>query len=230
MKSKLPHLVFLPGFGFKSDIWQAIAEEFKAFSIHLIDFPRVDHKTSWLEATHGLLEKIPLQSILIAWSFGGLFAIDLCAQYPNRFEGLILVSSLPYFLASDGWDAISIPFANRFLSKFKRDPHQSLNDFYQLIKCQKYGSKDMHSVSLNQYLQWLLNIDLRARFKEIEMPILGIYGGQEELFSLKVTEQMIKLNDRFQLVALSNCGHVPFLHQKTQFINILKSEFEKYAE
>src|SRR5689334_1538747 len=88
-KEAIKKIAFLPGFGFKASIWENIAKEFTKDQCILIDLP---DKTSYSAIIEQINNQLPDHCILVAWSLGGLLAIDLCLMFPEKFQKLVMVT------------------------------------------------------------------------------------------------------------------------------------------
>ena len=95
-------IAFLPGWGFKSSIWQDIANHFPENEVILIDFP---HETDDIISV--INDQLPSQCILVAWSLGGMIATDLCLAFPDKYLKLVTVASTPKLVAECEWPGIS---------------------------------------------------------------------------------------------------------------------------
>ena len=78
-----------------SSKWQTFAPDLRGYgqSVYHQDFEISNH----LEDLSELLDQYHLdQCLLLGWSLGGIFAIELALRYPKRFTGLILIASAAY--------------------------------------------------------------------------------------------------------------------------------------
>jgi poly(3-hydroxyoctanoate) depolymerase len=96
-----PPLLFLPGAGGDPGFWRPVAERLSGLgAAHLIGFPGfagqpADPAVRSLEDLHGwLVARLPAEaSHLIAQSMGGVLAVRLALEQPERVASLVLVAT-----------------------------------------------------------------------------------------------------------------------------------------
>jgi len=187
------------------------------------------------------------QVTVIAHSFGGVFATNYAINYPNNVKRLILVNSVPLskefekeigrlsklkqtisdstdranILASDDFkngdvkayeSLFNVVFRSSF---FNRQFSDSLNlelepNFSENRKKLFNLSKDLNDFNLYPLLQ------------KIACPVFIIYG-KEDAIPVKAYEQMTVGLKSFKLFSIADCGHYPFIEQKKQFFELLKT-------
>jgi pimeloyl-[acyl-carrier protein] methyl ester esterase len=225
-------IVFLPGLGFRSSIWDKIKFAFINDEVLFLDFPHFlnTDKKSLEDITDYFSEKIPINSDIIAWSFSGLFAIDFCHRFPKKVRKLILISSTPRFLVSEQWPGISINSSKNF----DKIANEDLAFFIRkLINNVRYPSKShelksylySHVITdpnyLIPYLQILFSEDLREKYQILHHPTLLILGKEDPIVPEKLWMAMEKLNKNLQTKIIEQSGHVSFLTHTDIFSDTL---------
>lgn len=227
MKSVNNPILFLPGFGFKATIWQAGLD----VSLNAIFQNLPDGKTLQ-EITDNTVKHIKDPVTLVAWSLGGLVAMDLAHRYPDKIKKLILVATTPQFSATDNWPGISSKVQKQFLHIAENHMDQLLNRFFNLVqtphqdpllttilKMHQQTDKDY----LSRQLTVLFNTDLREHFQTLSMPILQIWGEQDGIVSLKLQDHIKMLNPHVKHIIIKNAGHIPFLTHPQEWMALFNA-------
>lgn len=229
-------LVFLPGWGFKTHIWQDFARKF-ASPVKMIDLPDLSQQSLSFSESLGHITSIfktqvPPGSIIIAWSLSGLFAIYLCHQYPLLCKQIILVASTPKFVADQNWQGISQSAARAFYRK-RNHPPDLMVHFIKLVQhpnkqnqlfqdLQKYAMSLLHFPNLQIYLNLLLELDLRKVYQQLFVPIHIILGQEDIILPHQIATQLFLLNPRTQVSIIPGAGHAPFITHTLLFSETIK--------
>ncbi|OQM34092.1 alpha/beta fold hydrolase [bacterium endosymbiont of Pedicinus badii] len=240
-------LVFIHGWGINSIIWSKILKFFsKNFLIYTIDIP--GYKKNFIDASFEELcdlikKKIPKNAILLAWSLGGLFAIQCINQKKDDFLGCILVCCSPYFIEKENWSGVSEKIFLQFENRVKTNRLQSIEKFLLLnfIKTKncvhkfKKSKKDFLQKqyipckrTLLQGLDIIKNCDLRNSLKNIDIPLLRIYGRLDFLISEKCIKNIDVLVKKSKKKVFFLSGHAPFISEKEQFVSVIE-KFSKIS-
>lgn len=217
-------LIFLPGWGFKSSIWDATANLFTDYDVKTIDLPILNENHDLNQVINSLNKAIPENSILIAWSLSGLIAIYFCYYLPHKCAKLILVSSLPKFIAASDWFGIPLKIAERFQQLAKTNLESLLTRFMSLI--QYPGSLHILSAHENNfmlinYLNFMVNTDYCELFMNLNMPVYCLIGANDPIIPHNAITQLSALNNNISVNIISNAGHLPFLTHQEVFTQLL---------
>ncbi len=228
-----PTWVYLHGWGSNSTIWSPLIEMLPNKSL-LIDLPGFganhDIWDSSLDQTLKLLaEVIPNGSVMVGWSLGGMYAVQLAHRFPDKVRALITIASNLKFCATDDWpDACSADVYGQFFSGFQQDPQ---NTFARFALLQAKGdSARKHVLSTLQSLQsapgkaqqqaWLnglehLNlIDNRSVAPSIQQPWLNILGENDALVPNGFISSVNAYSGwGLRNIAIESTGHVPHVSQ-----------------
>lgn len=170
-------LVFLPGWGYRASVFTAMLPYFSDLRVRCMDLP--------------LTDDIPDGKILVGWSLGGLIAMALCAQYPGRYQQLILLASTPKFPDDH---------AASFMNMAETDLTQTLHHFIKLTAfpsrhAQQYFSAHADDLSsrpsLLHELKFLFDSDMRETFASLKLPVLSLHGSRDAVLPAPVNTHII---------------------------------------
>lgn len=171
--------------------------------------------------------------VLVGWSMGGQIALQACAEYPDRFAGLALVSATPCFTAADDF-----PFglaANEAIGmrlKVQRNTRRALDGFYTRLFAAGELESHAGAAEIRQLLtdiatpetfavldalESLTLTDMRHLLSEISAPTLIINGAQDRICLPQASRYLKEHIDNAGQTVFSQCGHAPFLTYSRQF-------------
>ena len=182
-----------------------------------------------------LPEELPEQSVLCAWSLGGLLALEWARQRPDKVAGLVLVGSTPRFVAADDWPhAQPSGLLETFASAVAADPAVALRRFAALVN---QGDTQARKVTrqlnallddgvpaaetLAEGLRQLAGKDLRAAVPELRLPVLVVHGEQDPLMPLAAGRWLAEHLPTAQLEVVPGAAHAPFLSHCADFCDRL---------
>lgn len=215
-------LLFIHGFATGPSIWKGQADELsKEFEI-AADVEHLDHTKD---------------VFIIAWSMGGIKALDLWEEHHLKIRGLVLVSSFAKYVKSADYPCGTSPSLLRKLEKkFMGDYKAGMHYFYDLI----FKDKKMHKLidklpppEKEDIIRWfdkLRNEDKRNLLAKIDIPVLIVQGDQDSIVdpaSAKYLHERIKGSE---LVIFSGAGHTPFLEEREKFNSTLKEFLNKHGK
>ena len=201
-----PSMTFIPGWGFKESVWQNLA-----------DYLSVGWAKRSVPTTppggHAALS--PPYNALIAWSFGGLEAIQHCATHPTHFTHLILIASTPRFMRDENWEGLSEQQAVKQLAAAEQDMPRYLQQFLRLATHPQKLFKeqiDAHMVNREEpfllpQLRMLFTADLRDKFTNLTLPILQIISENDLVTRPQQSLQCSSLRPHQHRV-IPNAGHM----------------------
>jgi len=234
--SKSYDIVLLHGLFGNLSNWEHVNKEFsKLHNLHIPKLPlfeisltesRLDSLVSYLKKyidTKGL-KKI----ILIGNSLGGHVALMFTLKYPELVERLVLTgSSGLYENTFSGTfprvkdfeyirERVSFTFYNKEVVT-----DALLEDVYLTIQS---PAKTLSIISLARAAQ---RHNLENLLHKIQIPVLLIWGLQDEITPASVGLKFEKLLPNAELKFIDKCGHAPMMEQPVQFNTYLKSFLEK---
>ena len=71
------------------------------------------------------------------------------------------------------------------------------------------------------------NFDLKEKLFLIECPTLIIHGSKDKEVKIKIAKEMNKAIKDSELVAISKCGHFPYLERYRYFFIVLRFYLQK---
>lgn len=231
-------LLFLHGWGMSSRIWRYQLNELSnRYMTITLDFrghgssrPSDDYS---FEALAGdvkeFVDGLSLGPVsIVGWSMGGSVALITAAQYPEIVHDLILVSSTPKFVASEGFPhGQAEATVRRLVRQAESDTNKAMikfcgmmfgeegitEDVWKLVTAGPWPSKE----TLTGYLKTLADADLRNRLKQINAPTMIVHG---MLDSISFHDAAVFMADRIKMVRLETHhdeGHAPFLTRPKWF-------------
>ena len=238
-----PDLILLHGWGSSSKVWQTCIQELSVnFRVWCIDLPGhgKSHSVAWDGSTGQGVEMLshclPHTSSIVGWSLGGLLAQLFIQRYPQRVNNLVLVASVPKFIASKNWvHGMPKELFESFSQQFSKSPHETLQKFCALQSLNSNSQKQVQSSLINSLsnqaehltniewgLQWLQEIDLRDEVTLSNFPILLLHGDKDAVCSFSAAQDAVSVWKNASLKSIPNAGHAPFISQPSLFINLIK--------
>jgi len=222
------NFVYLPGFLFKPTLWDLVLSlnpnTHPLCPGHTQDSPL--HKLS-LPPNPSL---IPDNTVLISWSLGGLYAIQLAHQYPEKIKKLILIASTPCFTEKKDWAGINLAEQEKFRALLNLSPERISQRFLSLVSYPEPLQESLrpyldlslnlssHLASDQTALDFLFKSDLREIYKKLDLPIFYLFGEQDAIIQSSHTHQLLKLNQRASIHVIPHASHLPFIsHPQESF-------------
>lgn len=226
--------VFLHGWAQSRQIW---CNQFETFADALFlnlpghggaeDLPA----DAWVDA---IVEQLPEQPCqLVGWSLGGMLAMQIAAQHPERVATLTLVSTTPRFCIGDNWPhgsseevfsgfkqavASGSPKAlSRFFALMLHGDELSRSGFNRIAKMAVDRDNRVTTAGLKGGLALLESLDLRALSKKITQPTLLIHGEDDAIVPAAAGVWLADSIANTEKRMLAACGHAPFLTQTETF-------------
>lgn len=188
-------------------------------------------RTDDLEVTaRDLLKNAPDTFILIGFSLGGFVAREIVRLAPDRVSGLVLMNS------SARPPRPEIAKRNAFLIGHTKERgfrglssdavekafHPDLRDDAALIQEVKDMALRMGGDAFIRQLS-IQRPDRRADLADIACPTLVIWARQDELRSLKESEEMAEAIPGAKLEIIEDCGHMTPMEAPSAVLDLLTS-------
>ncbi len=165
-------------------------------------------------------------NIVLGYSLGGMFAINLAHAFPKRIKKIGLINSSAKFIQAANWHGINFSDWN-YLRRRLIDSsiNRFMNYFINLISYPKSDRVLFRSINycsevtkehLINLLDLLSNSDLRQMLNELDSEVFSIYSSEDNL--VPSTNPNI-LGKRY---VLSNSNHLKL--DTTELFKILKAE------
>lgn len=230
LKPYVEPMVFLPGWGFNGRVWSTVARHFDG--ARLLDLPCLP-QINVTAVVAALSDHIPDQSVIVAWSLGGLIATELCYRLPHKCSKLILVSTTPKFSAANDWLGIDDEMVKAMRQRLKHDASGMMRHFFRLVQFpnralnvrnylnQYQWNIDLYNGWLSRYLALLFAADLRHDYSGISQPLLHVLGQADAVVKAD-SHALKKLNRHAVIESIEGSGHVPFITHHDTFMAIIK--------
>lgn len=176
---------------------------------------------------------------LVGWSLGGMLALQLAAEHPDKINKIILLSSTPRFTSGENYHAGLPPSIVKNLArKLLKNQWQTQLDFYQLMfsKHEELNAKSFAAEvapllasielpALQKGLHYLLETDLRSLLPCIQTPCHIFHGSEDTICPLAASHYLANLLPNTSLTVIPNAGHIPFYTQyeycKSQLLTVI---------
>lgn len=225
----------LPGMFGHPEQWRPLMAALAAeFTLLCLGLP-LDYRQGWLNPKAPDLEGLTAyvwefmqakgleQVVLCGNSLGGQVAVHLCCRHPERVQALILTGSAGLFERSLAG------------GKFIRVDRQFVDQQAQLILSNT-------AVLADDYLDGIVNLlrdrrqrlflvrlakassrfDLRLQLSGLHLPVLLVWGREDQITPLTVGEEFLARLPQAQLAVIDHCGHAPPLEQPAAFSQVVR--------
>lgn len=236
--SSKPALVLLHGWGVNQGVWQqtisGLGQQCRVITPDLPGFGLAQQYPQPY-TLHAVLEQLAAQipdgSRVCGWSLGGLLAVALAEQYPQKVSRLALVASSPCFLAQADWPGMSHQVMQQFAQALSVNLTQTIERF---LAIQSMGSSSARADSklLKQAilaypaarpeavagaLALLSDCDLRQTLANLSQPVTGIFGRLDSLVPVAVVPHLQQLKADAEFTVLPHASHAPFISHPVEF-------------
>jgi pimeloyl-[acyl-carrier protein] methyl ester esterase len=236
-----PPLVVLHGWAMHSGLWMpALPKLASRFRVHLVDLPGHGHSppiepTTLAGIACAVAEhfaSLPEAPTVLGWSLGGAVALQWALDRPDAVAKLILVGTTPCFVARDDWPhAIAAETLRRFGDELATSYRSTLQRFVTLqlqgtehareilgaMRTQLFARGAPSRQSLEDALDALAAIDLRARVGAITQPALVIAGAGDTLVPAAAGAWLAAALPAGRLASIAGAAHAPFLSHPEVF-------------
>jgi len=183
------------------------------------------------ELASDVLKKAPKKFSLLGHSMGGIVAMEIYSQEPNRIEKLILMDTNP----KAELDEVKlkrepqIRDANKGkLLEVMRDEMKpnyladSENQSSVLNVCMDMALTLGSDVFTNQSRALQSRADQQNTIQSINIPVLIMCGSEDKLCTVERHEMMHNMISDSDLKIINNAGHMPTLEQPRETTEVLK--------
>jgi pimeloyl-[acyl-carrier protein] methyl ester esterase len=224
-------MVFLPGWGQSSRVWQAQTDHFSQLCpVYTPELPghggRHDAPPqSWLGDIAAQLPTEP--AVLIGWSLGGMLALQLAAAMPERVAALALVATTPRFRTRGDWphgceDSTFRAFAQgveahspkqlgRFFALMLQGDALPRRRTNELARAAIDRDQPPTPAGLAGGLELLETLDLRPQLAGIGQPAWVAHGDGDTIIPPAAGRYLAESLPHAAWQAFDHCGHAPFL-------------------
>ena len=232
-----PNCLLLHGWGINKSIWDGFVDRLNGFDridIACLYTIAEEAKANSVEVLASCLkEKVKNNTVIIAWSFGGLVATRL-ASLSDKIKGIVYIASSPCFVNKQDWNnVLDKKSISDLQSNLLRDPKKTIEYFSGLIA---HGDKDAkkmittirsnianekYSAILFSWLNELIEQDQRKEFAALSMPTQHLLAERDALISPGIIKKLKQLRPKMECRIIKNSCHAPFVSQPQETINII---------
>jgi len=183
------------------------------------------------ELASDLLKKAPKSFSLLGHSMGGIVAMEIYSQEPNRIEKLILMDTNP----KAELDEVKLKREPQIrevnkgkLLEVMRDemkPNylaESENKRSVLNICMDMALSLGPDVFINQSRALQSRLDQQNTIQSINIPVLIMCGSEDKLCPVERHEMMHNMISDSDLKIINNAGHMPTLEQPRETTEVIK--------
>lgn len=222
-------LVMVPGMMCDERIFSpqiaGLSDQIEVTVADISSFPSVE------ELASDALKKAPQTFALLGHSMGGIVAMEMYSQEPERIEKLVLMDTNPKAeleeMQSKREPQISAVRDGK-LHNVMRDemkPNylaESENPDIILGTCMDMAMSLGPEVFINQSRALQKRQDQQSTLSSIDIPVLIVCGSDDKLCTLERHELMHNLISNSELKIIYNAGHMPTLEQPNETTEVLK--------
>ena len=190
------------------------------------------HQTSLALSLASLKQQIPVQSVVIGWSLGGMLAMQLAAIHP--LKAVICLGSNPSFVSSSTWPvAMSQAQFTRFYQNTLTAPKRNLTNFLRLCI---QGEKQLRPLSTAwldttlshqaqiEGLRLLQSINNSSLLNELVTPQLHVFAEYDALIPAQSHALLTQRHPHIPSYLLAAASHA-FPFSQTQLVFQLIDSF-----
>ena len=191
----------------------------------------ISNFSSVRELASDVLKKAPKKFSLLGHSMGGIVAMEIYSQEPNRIEKLILMDTNP----KAELDEVKLKREPQIrevnkgkLLEVMRDemkPNylaESENKRSVLNICMDMALSLGPEVFINQSRALQSRLDQQNTIQSINIPVLIMCGSEDKLCPVERHEMMHNMISDSDLKIINNAGHMPTLEQPRETTEVIK--------
>lgn len=191
----------------------------------------ISNFSSVRELASDVLKKAPKKFSLLGHSMGGIVAMEIYSQEPNRIEKLILMDTNP----KAELDEVKLKREPQIrevnkgkLLEVMRDemkPNylaESENKRSVLNVCMDMALTLGPDVFINQSRALQSRLDQQNTIQSIKIPVLILCGSEDKLCPVERHEMMHNMISDSDLKIINNAGHMPTLEQPRETTEVIK--------
>jgi pimeloyl-[acyl-carrier protein] methyl ester esterase len=232
-----PPLLMLHGWAMHGGVWSGYLEGLaKWYTVYALDLPGHGYSTpiddvtgldDFVDKVNEAVEQVIHEPFyLIGWSMGGLLALRMLLDDPQRIRKLQLIAANPCFVQRKDWPSGVNPHVLKtFAAQLSEHYEQTLQRFLAL---QLQGDPEAreHLRALRQSLfergvpsaralqaglQVLLSTDLRTQLDGVSRPLQLILGERDTLVPVRLADSIGSYAPDTDIRIINGAGHAPFL-------------------
>jgi len=222
-------LVMVPGMMCDERIFSpqiaGLSDQIEVTFADISSFPSVE------ELASDVLKKAPQTFALLGHSMGGIVAMEMYSQEPERIERLVLMDTNPKAELEEMQlrrePQINAVRDGKLLNVMRDEmkPNylaESENQDAVLGICMDMAMSLGPDVFINQSRALQTRQDQQSTLSSIDIPVLIMCGSEDKLCTLERHELMHNMISNSELKIIYNAGHMPTLEQPNETTEVLK--------
>lgn len=222
-------LVFIHGWLGSWRYWvstmDALSEDYRVYAFDLWGFGDSDKSRSqysvdsYVELLNAFLQELGVFGPvpLVGHALGATVAVSFALEHAELVDRIMAVS-LPLV-----GNAINKRFLSGSGSLFDRVLGRSPTAGYEEVE-QEAGRASPDAI--NQSVQSVMNIDIRSRLSELKVPLLLLYGENDNVVAPANPRDLDGLGKSVRMIIMPECRHFPMLDRSSQFNRLLMDFLE----
>ena len=225
----MKNLVMVPGMMCDERIFSpqiaGLSDQIEVTFADISSFPSVE------ELALDVLKKAPQTFALLGHSMGGIVAMEMYSQEPERIERLVLMDTNPKAELEEMQlrrePQINAVRDGKLLNVMRDEmkPNylaESENQDAVLGICMDMAMSLGPDVFINQSRALQTRQDQQSTLSSIDIPVLIMCGSEDKLCTLERHELMHNMISNSELKIIYNAGHMPTLEQPNETTEVLK--------
>lgn len=237
-----PDVVLLHGWAMHSGIWGSVVDALaREFRVHLVDLPghgvnrSIELSADLDTVTDQILCDLPA-AMWVAWSLGGLLALNAALRQPRKLQKLVLVGATPSFSRQQNWQwGLGATARQAFLDGLENHFEETLQQF----SVQTFGASRVDEAlarlgglplhknvpdrqTLLRGLQLLYANNLLPVLSDCQKPVLFLGGSRDRTILPESFKQASSLMPDARVNIITGAGHAPFISHEEEFLNIVR--------
>ncbi len=225
-------VIFVPGFMCDERLFRPQAAFFSALGWN-VQVANTQCAHSIGDMARQLIRDAPDSFALCGLSMGGIVALEVMQQAPEKVEALALLNTTPLAdqsaeqrIAHIGrvdeelMSIIQDELKPRYLSATNNDP--------EIVRCILAMARDLGPDTFKRQSEALLNrADMRCMLQQIDCPTLVLAGADDQVCTADLHRAMAGAIPGSRLVIVNNCGHLSTLESPETVNQALYSVFSR---
>ncbi|MBP3482505.1 MAG: alpha/beta hydrolase [Alistipes sp.] len=188
-----------------------------------------------------MLDKLGIgKCTLVGHSMGGYAALAFCEKYPERLDGIVLLSSTPnadseekrknrereIALVKSGRKELLARTAPE--TGFAADNRRAMKDYIEDLAETVHITEDGGIIALLNGM--IRRKDMNDMLRASKVPQLFILGCKDEYITEPTAEAMIAAHPQAEVIRLDDSGHMGFLEQREECAEAILSFIGKHSQ
>ena len=221
------------------DTMEVLSKEFRTYSLDFFGFGEsLDRSANFsvenfVQLVNQFMERLGIpKAPIVGHSMGGTVALAVALKYPKKTVKTIVIGapidgeSLNFFLKLSGYKGIanlvySLPLVlDLFIMALTRFGSKEGKAIHKMVKT---DASKVTADSFFESIGTLRKTDLRDELKDIDVPILGIYGKRDIIVNPGQSKILLQYAPESKELWFENSGHFPMMDEPQRFHEALRN-------